>query len=728
MLSRERTLREIFSPEWTANKLAYSAIQGHLLVKAAHSQPPAELIGRSVVWRLMLTADSTLDIATSLEHIRAARADYVRLLKDCMRAPDGTFPDSLVVPGEPTPRRTAINLDLAHNNPLGLDESNPWKDYFASLDLRKTIQKDVERTFPDMDYFRAPSTQRMLADILFVYAKSHPTISYRQGMHELLAPVLWALDHDALDESQDPQIAEFLSREHVSSDAWAIFSSIMLAAGPWYEWQEPKTQTPWVPPINEICAKIGGEYLKACDPVLAARLSDLGIEPQMYGIRWLRLLFTREFPWRDALMLWDALFATDPSLQIVPWICVAMLIRIRNLLISADYTTALTYLLRYPPPPSVPQSSEAPEPLLETHILVQQALSLRANPSVSTGSTVVLQNRSLLGIPIEAPSPPPPERRAGRRRSIGAGSDSRTAKGRPAGLKHVPEGSLSGLAAFNSLGERADVIAKGLRDIGGTVGSRVSEIRKNLPDLVRTPSTTTTDAHVFPYYQALRGDDREESVAAVRPSIVGSVKRSMEGLVRPPPIESRSPGESQGQARLPVSAGRTPRTRFEVEREVGELKALMRRLGQGVDAALELVRDGGEQGRQEALENLGYIQRVLSGAVGPEMVDDNKLLGPSFVARREEQKRQDEATRVQEVARVEEEVEKREEQRVLAPPPVLAPDPLQASPSVRPAQLVQTSPPRVRTTRAPWERSEHATMHSVLAQGTNDPLGAGSLE
>ena len=32
----------------------------------------------------------------------------------------------------------------------------------------------------------------------------------------------------------------------------------------------------------------------------------------------------------DALRLWDGLFACDPSLDLARWICVAMLIRIRN--------------------------------------------------------------------------------------------------------------------------------------------------------------------------------------------------------------------------------------------------------------------------------------------------------------------------------------------------------------------------------------------------------------
>jgi hypothetical protein len=45
--------------------------------------------------------------------------------------------------------------------------------------------------------------------------------------------------------------------------------------------------------------------------------------------RWIRLLFSREFPFEQFLVLWDTIFAVDPTLELIDLICVAMLIRIR---------------------------------------------------------------------------------------------------------------------------------------------------------------------------------------------------------------------------------------------------------------------------------------------------------------------------------------------------------------------------------------------------------------
>ena len=46
--------------------------------------------------------------------------------------------------------------------------------------------------------------------------------------------------------------------------------------------------------------------------------------------RWIRLLFSREFPFLTTLDLWDAIFAEGNTLEIVDYLYVAMLINIRG--------------------------------------------------------------------------------------------------------------------------------------------------------------------------------------------------------------------------------------------------------------------------------------------------------------------------------------------------------------------------------------------------------------
>ncbi|KAI0320176.1 rab-GTPase-TBC domain-containing protein, partial [Amylostereum chailletii] len=162
-----------------------------------------------------------------------------------MRAPDGSYEDGFIVPGtNAPPKRSGSAGNLDRNNPLSLHDENPWNEWFSAVELRKTILQDVERTFPDIPYFRKPAVQSQLTHILFLYAVLHPKIGYRQGMHELLAPLYYAIEYDSLPDldpsssSDDGETRKMCSSRWVAADAWTLFDNVMRAAGKWYEWRE----------------------------------------------------------------------------------------------------------------------------------------------------------------------------------------------------------------------------------------------------------------------------------------------------------------------------------------------------------------------------------------------------------------------------------------------------------------------------------------------------------
>ena len=47
----------------------------------------------------------------------------------------------------------------------------------------------------------------MMEDILFCYVREHPQLGYRQGMHELLAPILFVMHAELRDTHDDPSLA-----------------------------------------------------------------------------------------------------------------------------------------------------------------------------------------------------------------------------------------------------------------------------------------------------------------------------------------------------------------------------------------------------------------------------------------------------------------------------------------------------------------------------------------
>lgn len=93
---------------------------------------------------------------------------------------------------------------------------------------------------------------------------------------------------------------------------------------------------------------ISEQILKRFDDDLYNHLFELKIEPQIYGIRWLRLLFGREFAFEDLLVVWDSIFADGISFGFCDYLFVSMLMTIRGLLLKSDFNNSLNLLMRFP--------------------------------------------------------------------------------------------------------------------------------------------------------------------------------------------------------------------------------------------------------------------------------------------------------------------------------------------------------------------------------------------
>lgn len=592
-----------------------------------YEQPnPVCVPGRSIAWKLFLLhqeepldTSAILEVAPPIASLRSSRQKFVRVMLEKFKAPDGSYAEGFSVPGGAASdlRRTGKVENLQMNNPLSLHDKNPWTEWFASMELRKTIAQDVERTFPEIDFFRDTDVQTHLTDILFLYCTTNPEIGYRQGMHELLAPLYYAVDYDALSEDEpatveDAPLREMCSRTWIAADAWALFNAVMRGTSQWYEWREPPlplspagpthaTTThgklelkPYVSPVVLSCNRMQNTLVRSVDPLLWNKIQSAGIEPQIYGIRWLRMLFTREFPLSDAMRLWDGLFAYDPTMELAPWICVAMLIRIRNELIPADYSGQLTALLRYPSPPIMTLADGA----LHTSLLIKQAIELQAAPTPATGLSVVAQNKNLLSIPSDVPQPEPPRQR-------------RPVQGRPktnsysgANPSAYTAGGHGRQASASSQFGLPEMIAKGLLERGEGLGinnimSAVSELKRNIPELaslVRVPNSPTSFAMM---------DERSQA--------------------------SRTPWES-----------RTPR--FDGDRDsVADLQTTNRKLGESLAwVAYTLQQDNPpsetspqQKAKREALESLLYVRDLLlKGGCNASELDEDRLYGEEERKRR----------------------------------------------------------------------------------------------
>lgn len=349
------------SLSFDATSLIKYKLSDEVLARVAASGSLRSSSCRSAVWRLVLRC---LPYETKEWEISLSRSrNNYRVLKET----------HLIDPHD-----TKFTQDPELNNPLASAEQSPWKTFFEDSDLRDIIGKDVSRTFPEIEFFQEPRIRQMLSDILLVYAKEHPFTNYRQGMHEVLAPLIFViyLDNEAFQHAKENNELKMLTveeedilnclfcKDYLEHDSYNLFCAVMLEVSRWFEDPSSSETTKQSSLAKEPFMRVQdsvpssrlmedfieiGKLLQEIDPTLAKHLSSLDIPPQLYGIRWLRLLFGREIPLHDLLFLWDVLLIDRPITKLAHCIFVSLLVQIRHLLLGADYGGCLQYLMRYPP-------------------------------------------------------------------------------------------------------------------------------------------------------------------------------------------------------------------------------------------------------------------------------------------------------------------------------------------------------------------------------------------
>ncbi|XP_058981277.1 TBC1 domain family member 5 isoform X2 [Musca domestica] len=312
---------------------------------------------RSVFWSILLRVLSEDHLSWALEK-KKQRQSYEKLGKEFAK----------------NPHQTGANLMQVDDDPLSQSSKSVWNQYFSDQELFATIRQDVVRTFPGVDFFRKPAIQNIMINILFYYARDHPYMSYRQGMHEILAPILFVMygDHQSFLHFKeianysdiDDTLLEVMNPLYLEADSYFIFSRVMASIESYYRVRGSMVSTsgnsvalsdPDKVPAYASEVEVITQLNFIRDKILAKEdlhlhnyLIKLDIPLHIFGIRWLRLLFGREFALLDLLVLWDAIFADSDHFDLPNYVLVAMLIRIRDKLLLSDYTTCLTYLMRYP--------------------------------------------------------------------------------------------------------------------------------------------------------------------------------------------------------------------------------------------------------------------------------------------------------------------------------------------------------------------------------------------
>eukprot|EP00727_Mastigamoeba_balamuthi_P003714 m51a1_g1334 hypothetical protein (688) ;mRNA; f:300393-303199 len=362
---------------------------------------------RSLRWRVLLGSLSVdwrswaVDVQTQRDQYTRWRGQYVIDPRGASSGGGGSpsaalSPLSSLSPSPPLASSSASScrddvllprgvVPVGSDDPLSQNEASQWNQFFKTTQLHREIHEDVIRTYPDNEFFTRREVVEIMERVLFVYAMLNPQLRYVQGMNEVLAPLLYVVHgdyhrvHSLLDsplgsgagglhaDAAGPDgsdetlrvLRETAKLEFIEHDAYWLFSQLMSIIGDWFI--SPKAQE--ITPENAIrqaprqsydhvkvvskCQQIQ-TLLSVKDPELASCLTEMDIQPQLYMLRWVRILFSQVFALEDLVLLWDAIFAAGPPFAMVDAICVTMLMLVRTGIIGEDYSNVLDLLFHYP--------------------------------------------------------------------------------------------------------------------------------------------------------------------------------------------------------------------------------------------------------------------------------------------------------------------------------------------------------------------------------------------
>lgn len=198
-----------------------------------------------------------------------------------------------------------------------ISSSNRIDRYLQTI--RAEILQDVRRLPDEPVFYHQEATQTLILDILFLWCKTHPECGgYRQGMHELLAPMVYAVHQDAVDRTAatealaDPTMVEMLDSYFVEHDSFALFSAVMQNAKVFYEVKSDSQSgsslgsTPAVATtttsteqsaIVERSRQVHEVTLMKVDPELSTHLSSVDILPQIFLMCVLDIISIKSWLW-----------------------------------------------------------------------------------------------------------------------------------------------------------------------------------------------------------------------------------------------------------------------------------------------------------------------------------------------------------------------------------------------------------------------------------------------
>ncbi|XP_015947112.1 uncharacterized protein LOC107472050 isoform X1 [Arachis duranensis] len=226
------------------------------------------------------------------------------------------------------------------DHPLSLGKASLWSRYFKYTETIEQINRDLQRTHPDIPFFSGESSfslknREAMKNILLLFAKLNPVICYVQGMNEVLAPIYYVFTIDT--HKQNAVSAE--------ADCFFCFVRVLGDSVDHFCQQLDNSSSGILSTLSRL-----SDLLKVNDEQLWHHLEfTTKVKPQFYAFRWITLLLTQEFKFESILRIWDTLLSNPFGVQdMLLRVCCAMLLCVKSKLLGGDFVANLKLLQHYP--------------------------------------------------------------------------------------------------------------------------------------------------------------------------------------------------------------------------------------------------------------------------------------------------------------------------------------------------------------------------------------------
>ena len=202
------------------------------------------------------------------------------------------------------------------------------------FEIISLIKIDINRTYPEMDFFKNKEIKIILITVLYIYSKKFPLIGYNQGMNEICAILLYNFYqkyklNDSFIKGEETFLYYMIhsNNEFIECDIYHIFKNLMEKdLKIFYLYNQEKYKNSFLSQKTiEEKLKLNSEDILKCndseikkrmyklyfidlrkiDKILVKYLHGGEVDPDLFLLRWYLCLFCREFSMEKIIYIWD---------------------------------------------------------------------------------------------------------------------------------------------------------------------------------------------------------------------------------------------------------------------------------------------------------------------------------------------------------------------------------------------------------------------------------------